>query len=302
MKGGSPLTYVAVFFIYAFVGWFIEVGFYLYKHRRFVNRGFLNGPLIPIYGFSALLLHMFAGTLLDQSYSMVNVLDILVVFIAIIGVTTLLELVGGALLLHFFRARWWDYSSENYNYRGFVCLKYSVIWGVFGTILYLTVHIPVVVPFIEAVEPSVLSLTVRILSVYALFDATITLIMLINFRKWMTAFKQRLEVLLMKLDEVSEAGETPRLKGLKDTVANVLATIRANAPMNKVKSDLDKVETELSSVENHGTKKELSILQKLMKRITTSHLYKGFPNLKINLRNKTKRDTECECEEDRNHG
>lgn len=296
------MTYVAVFFIYAFVGWFIEVGFYLYKHKRFVNRGFLNGPLIPIYGFSAVLLHVFARTLLDQSYSMIGVFDILVVFISIIAVTTLLELVGGSLLLHFFRARWWDYSAQKYNYRGFICLKYAVIWGLFGTVLYLTVHIPIVVPFIEAADQNTLRLTMQILSVYALFDATITLIMLINFRKWMTTFKQRLEVLLMKLDEASGDGETHRLKGLKDTVANVLATIRSNAPMNEVKSDLDKVENELSSVENHGTKKELSILQRLMKRITTSHLYKGFPNLKINLRNKTKDTSEDDPGRDKDDG
>lgn len=296
------MTYAAVFFIYAFVGWFIEVGFYLYKHNRFVNRGFLNGPLIPIYGFSAVLLHVFAGTLLEQSFSMVEVFDILIVFISIIAVTTLLELVGGALLLHFFRARWWDYSSQKFNYRGFICLKYAIIWGLFGTVLYLVVHIPFVVPSIETVDPAVLRLTVQILSVYALFDATITLIMLINFRKWMTTFKQRLEVLLMKLDEASGEGETHRLKGLKDTVANVLATIRSNAPMNEVKTDLDKVQNELSSVEDHGTKKELSVLQRLMKRITTSHLYKGFPNLKINLRNKTKDTPEDGSKKDEDDG
>lgn len=291
------MTYAAVFFIYAFVGWFIEVGFYLYKHRRFVNRGFLNGPLIPIYGFSAVLLHVFAGTLLEQTYSMVGVFDVLIVFVSIIAVTTLLELLGGALLLHFFRARWWDYSSEKYNYRGFVCLKYALIWGVFGTALYLAVHIPFVVPFVESTNPSALRLAVQILSVYALFDATVTLIMLFNFKKWMTTFKSRLEILLMKLDEAPGNGDAPRLKGLKETVANVLATIRSNAPMNEVKSDLDKVETELSSVENHGTKKELSILQRLMKRITKSHLYKGFPNLKINLRNKTKDAPEDDSDE-----
>ncbi|MFP4078298.1 MAG: putative ABC transporter permease, partial [Candidatus Izemoplasmataceae bacterium] len=54
---------MAIFFTYAFVGWLIEVGFYLYKHKRYVNRGFLTGPLIPIYGFSAVLLHLFGGQL-----------------------------------------------------------------------------------------------------------------------------------------------------------------------------------------------------------------------------------------------
>ncbi len=298
LKGGVRLTYLAIFFIYALVGWIIEVAFYLYKHRRFVNRGFLNGPMIPIYGFSALFLHVFVDTFLRQTYALLDLSDILTVFFTVVVVTTLFELIGGMLLLKVFHARWWDYSTQKYNYNGFVCLKYTLIWGVFGTALYLLVHIPFIVPMVEGIAPASMRVMVQILSVYVIADAVLTTVMLFNFKKWMVSFKRRLESLSEKLDETTGMSENKRLKTLKDTVSHTLGRIRSNVPINEVKTDLEKVKSHLTNVAGNGTKKELSVLQRLMGRITSSHLYKGFPNLKINIRNKGRSQNDDDGKED----
>ncbi|MFP4077617.1 MAG: putative ABC transporter permease, partial [Candidatus Izemoplasmataceae bacterium] len=257
---------------------------------------------IPIYGFSAVLLHLFGGQLVDQTYAMVDLWDIVFVFITIMGVTTLLELIGGSFLMRFFRARWWDYSSEKYSYKGYVCLKYSLIWGIFGTVLYLAVHIPFVVPFIRSLDEEAIRFTVQVLTVYALFDAIMTLILLFNFKKWMVNLKNRLEILMQKLDRDTSESESGRLHSLRAAVASILSTIRSNTPMDEIQTRLDHVKKQLSSVKSADTDKDASILQRIMSRITSSHFYKGFPNLKINLKNHSKSNHDSSDEDEDHEG
>jgi len=111
------LTY---FFIYGFLGWVSEVAFAGVKQRKFVNRGFLKGPICPIYGVSVTLVVM----LLERFRS-----NILLLFILSFVLVTLLEGVTGFVLEKVFHNKWWDYSKRKFNIGGYVCLLFSVIWG-----------------------------------------------------------------------------------------------------------------------------------------------------------------------------
>lgn len=126
-------TYFYCFFIYAFLGWCGEVLYAAAVERRFVNRGFLNGPVCPIYGMGvaiiALLMGPFAGNLLA-------------LFIGSMILGSALEWVAGFLLEMIFRQKWWDYSEEPHNLNGYVCLKFSVVWGFAGALV-----VRFVVPF-----------------------------------------------------------------------------------------------------------------------------------------------------------
>lgn len=124
-------TYLWCFFLFSFLGWCGEVAFAAVRQRRFVNRGFLNGPLCPIYGLGVVgmdfLLRPFAGNL-----------AILLLGSMLVG--SALEYLAGFLLEKLFHQKWWDYSNSRHNLHGYICLKFSLLWGVAGAVVvrYLT--------------------------------------------------------------------------------------------------------------------------------------------------------------------
>ena len=120
----QPQTLYALcwyFYLYSFLGWCAEVAFAACKTRQLVNRGFLNGPVCPIYGFGMLA----AVTALGPVRSSLPAL-----FFGGALLATALELVGGWALKTLFHARWWDYSDKPFNLGGYICLRFSLLWGV----------------------------------------------------------------------------------------------------------------------------------------------------------------------------
>lgn len=119
-------TYLWCFFIYAFLGWCGEVAYAGAIERRFVNRGFLNGPVCPIYGVGVAVIAFFM-----RPFS--NSLAALIIGSMILG--SALEWLAGWLLEKIFRQKWWDYSDEPHNLNGYICLKFSVLWGFAGAVV-----------------------------------------------------------------------------------------------------------------------------------------------------------------------
>ena len=127
----DPARLVLYFFIYALLGWCAEVAFAAVKERALVNRGFLNGPLCPIYGFGMVgLLAVLGGWRRN----------LLAVFFIGMALATLLELVGGYLLYRLFHTRWWDYSQNRGNLGGFICPKFSLLWGAASVAVVMGLH------------------------------------------------------------------------------------------------------------------------------------------------------------------
>ena len=108
------------FFIYALLGWCGEVAFAAVKEKHFVNRGFLNGPLCPIYG---------VGVVAIVGLGLIAGDNVFVLFVISAIVTSLIELVTGYVLKKLFRTRWWDYSDMPLNIGGYICLPFSLLWG-----------------------------------------------------------------------------------------------------------------------------------------------------------------------------
>lgn len=120
-----------LFFIYGFLGWCTEVAYAAFQEGRFVNRGFLNGPICPIYGFGVV-----GVVLLLRPVG--NHLGAL--FLGSLIVTTAIEFVTGFILEKIFHARWWDYSKNRFNIMGYVCLRFSLIWGLACVVVVRFVH------------------------------------------------------------------------------------------------------------------------------------------------------------------
>lgn len=118
------LRFCLCFYLFAFAGWILEVVYAAVRSGRFINRGFLNGPICPIYGLGAGILYLCLGPLRHRWVFL---------FLAATLVTTLLELVTGFLLEKIFHHRWWDYSSRRFSIGGYVCLPFSLLWGVLCT-------------------------------------------------------------------------------------------------------------------------------------------------------------------------
>ena len=109
------------FFVYAFLGWCVEVAYAAITTRELVNRGFLNGPICPIYGCGMTVMIAVLGRFTMPSSDMAWYQNVLVAFFGGMVITTLVELVGGYILYKIFHTRWWDYSMYRFNLGGFIC-------------------------------------------------------------------------------------------------------------------------------------------------------------------------------------
>ena len=136
LGGWTLLEYFWYFVVFSFAGWLLEVVYYAWKERRFVNRGFLFGPFCPIYGLGTVAFLRIANGLIRPA-PMDNLLFLLQVFVIVTLVTTLMELAAGGLLEILFDQRWWDYSDCKWNLMGYICARFSLYWGVGGTVAYL---------------------------------------------------------------------------------------------------------------------------------------------------------------------
>lgn len=108
------------FFIYAFLGWCSEVAFVAVNTGELVNRGFLNGPVCPIYGVGMVLVLLCTRPLADNLF---------VLFAGGMLVTSALEFFTGWALKKLFHTSWWDYSDKPFNLGGYICLSFSLLWG-----------------------------------------------------------------------------------------------------------------------------------------------------------------------------
>lgn len=109
------------FFVYGFLGWCVEVIYASVIEKRFINRGFLNGPICPIYGVGVGLV----TALLNRYQS-----NIFVLYLTSVIMVSVLEWLTGYILERVFHSKWWDYSQRPLNINGYVCLLFSLIWGV----------------------------------------------------------------------------------------------------------------------------------------------------------------------------
>ena len=131
-----------IFFTYAILGWCLEVAFHALVTGKFINRGFLNGPWCPVYGFGA---SAVLACLLPLRGS------VPLLFLGSLLVTSALEWLTGFVLEQLFHQRWWDYSDEPFNLNGYICLRFSLAWGlacllvvdfIHPTVLWLIARLP----------------------------------------------------------------------------------------------------------------------------------------------------------------
>ena len=160
------LLYIQVlyFTIYSFLGWVCESTYCSIGQKKLVNRGFLNGPFCPIYGFGALLVISILSPFVN---------NIPVLFIASIIVTSTLEYITSYVLEKIFHMSWWDYSTYKYNINGRVCLQNSLMFGLLSLFVMLVIH-PAINDFVASINTKVAFALSVLFATYFIVDTIIT--------------------------------------------------------------------------------------------------------------------------------
>ena len=148
------------FIIYSFLGWLMEVICKYFEFKRFINRGFLIGPICPIYGYGVLAIILLIGK---------DINDPLAVFLKAILICSLLEYATSYFMEKIFKARWWDYSQRKFNINGRICLETMIPFGLLGcTVIYL-IH-PNIVKIIDLLPSTIIFILSIILFIIYLID------------------------------------------------------------------------------------------------------------------------------------
>lgn len=130
----SAWQWLLVFYLYCVLGWCFESTVVSVQQRHFVNRGFLRGPMLPIYGFGATILLHVSLPLYDKPAAL---------FLASMAAATVFEYVVGVIMEKLFKVKYWDYSEHRFQFQGRICLQSSLCWGFLGLILARVIHPPV---------------------------------------------------------------------------------------------------------------------------------------------------------------
>ena len=152
IAGISYYHILQYFLIYSFIGWCVEVIYQAVSKGVIVNRGFLNGPVCPIYGFGVLAVFAAVNTAEAYAEPGSGKAGFLLVFLCGAALTTSIELFGGWALDKIFHARWWDYSDKPFNFHGYICLEFSLLWGL-GIVLVVEVAHPLIASILNRSAP-----------------------------------------------------------------------------------------------------------------------------------------------------
>ena len=207
--------WLSFFYLYCIFGWCFESAYVSLKQLRPVNRGFLKGPWLPLYGSGAVLVLLITMPF-DQH-------PVAVYIAGLIG-ATLLELVTGEAMVHLFKVRYWDYSNQHFQYKGHICLSSSIVWGFFSVMMVYVVQ-PQVERFVFWLNSEFVSVMTFLITICMVYDFTGAFRKAMDLRKLLDQAEQ----ILQELEQ--RAAEKKRL--LEATATFAKATVTENIAEKK---------------------------------------------------------------------
>lgn len=169
----SAAQWLLIFYIYCFCGWVFESAVVSVQQKRPVNRGFLRGPMLPIYGFGATIMLHVSLPLAGHPIQ---------IYFAGMVVATAFEYVVGVVMEAIFKVKYWDYSEHRFQFQGRICLQSSLAWGMLSVLLVYVLHPPVEY-LLEQFNLLPLVFTASVLSVYFLTDVAASVKTALDFAK-----------------------------------------------------------------------------------------------------------------------
>lgn len=190
------LKYLFIFCLFSFIGWILELVYRSLMEKRLVNPGFMTGCVVPLYGFGAVILNIICNLIIkiDSNYK------VLLLFIVSTLILSLLEFISGFILYKFMHLKLWDYSMYKYNYKGFICLGFSFVWGFLSLIFYLFIY-----PWINNISMNIVSnnLGIFLLGIYTgmfIIDLCVSINLLNKLTKYANEIKGIVDLEKVKLD------------------------------------------------------------------------------------------------------
>ncbi|MCR5742482.1 MAG: hypothetical protein K6F92_01970 [Lachnospiraceae bacterium] len=289
-----------LFLTYSMIGWIVEVAYHTILFKEIVNRGYLNGPVCPIYGFGV----VFATALLAPFYD-----NLVVLFLLGMLLCTIIELIGGWALDKMFHMRWWDYSNNRFNIGGYVCLLYSLMWGVGVTVVLKLVN-PVIFKCIDALPFKVGVVIMVILCAIYMVDVVASTYKTIGMSKSI----RELEAIAAKLhslgDNISNAvgGTVLESEKLAEetreklSAATTEAKEKFDAATTEAREKFAEAKDRISAVAYGGVRKAGQMgeeskliwddvtqetkdhIIELINQVRSTHVYKAFPAIRTSER------------------
>lgn len=254
----------AYFLIYSFLGWALEVAYHVVSIGKVINRGFLNGPVCPIYGVGMIVILIALQPFTD---------NLILLYLGGILFATAIELFGGFILYKAFHMRWWDYSNEPFNLGGFICLKFSLAWGVCILFAVDMIH-PIIELNVYILDGLIGHVAVIILYVLFLLDIVITVLTILNLNKNLNRLNSLGKELRRYSDGLTEKiGDTTikadaKVQGARLQVALAKADLRDD--VSSIQTEMEQIRRRLASGNIFGY----------------GRLYKAFPTLKHDYYNR----------------
>lgn len=254
------------FIIYAFLGWCVEVAYAAFVKGEFVNRGFLNGPVCPIYGFGMVIIISVLTPLKS---------NLLLLFLGSVILTSLLELVTGYVLEKVFHEKWWDYSSSPFNLKGYICLSFSILWGLACVFVIDLIH-PMISGTVRLLPKTVGIIILLAASAVMVVDAALTV-----------AAISKLKRNAGRVDELEK-----HMRKLSDSIGEKISdgVIVAMEKRPEIEEKLEKLQVKYKNImEQHAGRRILKAYPNLsnVKRIESlERIRKMFAVIKEKLDNK----------------
>ncbi len=217
MYSYSAVQWTLIFYIYCVFGWIFESTVVSVQQRRLVNRGFLHGPMLPIYGFGAVIM-LHVALPLDGH-------PVLIFFAGMI-VATAFEYVVGVLMETLFKVRYWDYSEHRFQFQGRICLQSSLAWGALSLALPYALHRPVAW-LVACLTPVWTLVLTGCVTAYFVWDVIVSTRTALNLAKLIEELeKMRVEIDDLRAQFAAQAAET------REKLA--AASAEARARMNEI--------------------------------------------------------------------
>ena len=213
--------WLTFFYLYCFAGWIFESAYVSILKKRLVNRGFLRLPLLPLYGTGAVMMLWVSLPFED---------NLLLVYLSGVVAATILEYVTGWTMERLFKMKYWDYSDQRFNFRGYICLSSSIAWG-FLTILLTEVLHPPVARLVQGIPAAADIAGVLILSVFFAEDTVQSVRDALDLGRAleaMTSMKAELDDIQVQL-ALLRADASDRVSEYREDAAQRLAVAREDA-------------------------------------------------------------------------
>jgi len=197
MYSYTALQWIMFFFIYCFFGWIWESCYVSVQKKRWVNRGFLHLPMLPLYGSGAVMMLFVSLPVMDNLF---------LVYLAGVIAATALELVVGLGMEALFKVKYWDYSKDKFNYKGVICLKSSLFWGVLTLFLTEIAQVPLE-KLVCGMPYVLLVILTAVIGAAFLYDTYISTKAALDLAKVLAAMEKAKEEAALQLKALEEKAE-----------------------------------------------------------------------------------------------